>query len=161
MFRFVGKLYWLQDIRLLIFCSERLYMNYLTIEFYILLLITFVLYYLIPKKWQWLVLLIGSTSFYYFACNHWQQIFVFIVSITISYIWGVLLNRQKFQDSKIWLILAVLSSAGPLLTVKFLDFAKLSGINHNTYSILIPIGLSFYSLQMIVTRIKLLLKKTI
>ena len=124
-------------------------MNYLTIEFYILLLITFVLYYLTPKKWQWLVLLIGSTSFYYFACNHWQQIFVFIVSITMSYIWGVLLNRQKFKDSKIWLILAVLSSAGPLLTVKFLDFAKISGINHNTYSILIPLGLSFYSLQMI------------
>ncbi len=124
-------------------------MNYLTLEFYVLLTITLLLFYLVPKKWQWSVLLVSSSSFYYFACERWQQLLVFSVSIIMSYLWGVLLNRKKFQESKIWLTLAIISSSGPLLIVKFLDFAKISGINHTTYSFLIPVGLAFYSLQMI------------
>lgn len=51
-------------------------------EFIIFMLALFVFYYIIPKKWQWCLLLFASFAFYYTA-GKWYPIFITITAITI------------------------------------------------------------------------------
>ena len=43
-------------------------MTLTSLSFYLLVLALLVLYYLVPKRFQWVVLLIGSYAFYAFVC---------------------------------------------------------------------------------------------
>lgn len=43
-------------------------MTLTSLPFYLLVLTLLVLYYLVPKRFQWVVLLIGSYAFYAFVC---------------------------------------------------------------------------------------------
>ena len=44
-------------------------MNYATISFLCFLLMTGIVYFIVPKKLQWLVLLIASLLFYILSCG--------------------------------------------------------------------------------------------
>jgi len=69
-------------------------MLFVSYEFIAFVIILFILYYLLPKKWQWPLLLIASYAFYYIA-NPYYLIFIGTTTVT-AFIAGVLM--EKAQD---------------------------------------------------------------
>ena len=69
-------------------------MLFVSYEFIAFTIILFVLYYLLPKKWQWPLLLIASYAFYWFASPYYL---IFIGTTTVTaFIAGYLM--EKAQD---------------------------------------------------------------
>ena len=60
-------------------------MTLTSLSFYLLVLALLVLYYLVPKRFQWVVLLIGSYAFYAFVCLRYMG---FIVVTTLTTYFG-------------------------------------------------------------------------
>lgn len=60
-------------------------MTLTSLSFYLLVLALLVLYYLVPKRFQWVVLLIGSYAFYAFVCLRYMG---FIVITTLTTYFG-------------------------------------------------------------------------
>ena len=56
-------------------------MTLTSLSFYLLVLALLVLYYLVPKRFQWVVLLIGSYAFYAFVCLRYMG-FIVITTLT-------------------------------------------------------------------------------
>lgn len=123
-------------------------MSYITLEYYVLVVISVVVYYLLPQKIRWIVLLIGSGYFYYRCANETLQIVFFIVSIIISYLAAHLINCQSNKKLKIFLLFfSILLSAVLLIISKCSEF--LISIDNGFYieNLIVPLGLSFYTLQ--------------
>lgn len=71
-------------------------MSFLQLEFWIFLLILLFAYYILPKRFQWICLLIGSYIFY---CSAGIKTVGFILATTIT-IWGGALYISKIDDKK-------------------------------------------------------------
>lgn len=66
---------------------------FIQLEFYVFLLIVLVVYYAIPVKYRWIVLLIGSQVFYFFVCAEGYGIFV--CTIVVCYTSGIILTKMR------------------------------------------------------------------
>ena len=76
-------------------------MLFTTLAFLIFSVTLFFVYYLVPKKFQWIVLLIGSGVFYFWA--GWQYFLFLIGTILLSYVIGLwlgLLNDKQNEKLK-------------------------------------------------------------
>lgn len=129
-------------------------MNYVSFGYYGLLVILLALYYVLPLKYRWLALLTGSGCFYWLAVEDWQQLVVFAVSIGISYVFGVLISCLKEREIKgkyqqVILFLGIMLSIFPLLGSKSTDFFLGCIVHRQKLSWILPLGLSFYSLQVV------------
>jgi len=129
-------------------------MNYISLSYYVLLVVIVAIYYLLPLRHRWMALLAGSGCFYYLAINRRMQLVIFAASIGISYIFGGVIQHQRERGRKLrWrklvLILGIVFSAFPLLGSKCADFFLGCIVHKQKLPWIIPIGLSFYSLQVI------------
>lgn len=128
--------------------------NYVSLNYYVLLAFLVLLYYMIPFQYRWYVLLAGSGCFYYIALENRLELIVFSTSIGISYFFGILVQRLRGYETKpltkrFVLILGIILSTFPLLGSKFTDFILGCVLYKQRVSWIIPLGLSFYSLQII------------
>ena len=113
--------------------------------------ILLVTYYLVPNKLKNIVLLAASLFFYFFG----EPVYVLlmIVSIVRSYIFGLLIAKFR-KYSKTFLILSVFTSVGALVYFKYTDFL-IKNINLflankiDLINVILPIGISFYTFQML------------
>ncbi len=123
-------------------------MSYASLGYYALLFVVVILYYVIPPKQRWIVLLVGSGLFYILATKDILVIAVFLGTGIISYIGGISLEmkRRRRHRNKAWLWLFCLASAAPLLLSKTAAVLRLGTVFN---SLVIPLGVSFYSLQMV------------
>lgn len=71
-------------------------MTFLQLKFWIFLSMLLLAYYILPKKIQWVCLLIGSYIFY--CCSGIKNM-IFILSTTIT-IWGGAVYINKIEDKK-------------------------------------------------------------
>ena len=69
-------------------------------EFVLFVMICFILYYLLPKKCQWVILLVASYVFY-FLSGAFYPLVLFTTSI-VTYCTGMMVYRKSQTDSK-WL----------------------------------------------------------
>ena len=111
------------------------------------------IYYIVPKKCKNLVLLVASFFFYFYGEPTYVLLMAF--SIISTYIFGLLINKyQGTKYAKLWLILAIAVSLGLLIYFKYANFI-IENINlwlkHKIDFIYValPIGISFYTFQMI------------
>ncbi|WP_026503691.1 MBOAT family O-acyltransferase [Butyrivibrio sp. NC3005] len=117
-------------------------MDYLSIEFMGVVLITLLLYYLLPIKQRWGVLLISSVFFYWNALNKNSILFfVHLIMVIYAYGMGILIDKVKLKKILLACIIVCLL---PLLLKKYVSFGNSAFDN-----LVFPIGLSFYSLQMV------------
>jgi len=72
-----------------------LFTSYEFIGFVILLV---ALYYVMPKKGKWPLLLLGSYVFYYFA--GWKFLFYILAVTVITYVAGLLISKNKTQSDR-------------------------------------------------------------
>ena len=119
---------------------------------FIFLPIIIIVYYL-PffknRKIRNFVLLLFSLGFYWYGEP--KFVFVMIISIIINWIIGLLIDKYN-KHKKIFVILSCIYNVGLLFIFKYLGFvseniSKL--INNNiTIKIILPIGISFFTFQM-------------
>lgn len=125
-------------------------MSYASIEFLLFVLVLVFIYYIFPKKYRYIVLLIGSLIFYYLFSG--KYIIFIILSSIITYFSGRLI--EKYNDKKkLILIVSILLNLSFLLVLKynnfFGDIFRLVGINIPYKKFILPIGISYYTLETI------------
>lgn len=115
-------------------------MSYISLNYYILLGISVLLYYLLPLKHRWVVLLAASAVFYVWISTRKLEVLLFLAMILMTWRFSLALGKKK---NRILLIAGILLTLVPLLAV------RLGGLLSRNGSLIVPVGLSFWSLQMI------------
>ena len=109
------------------------------------------LYYLSNEKYRNYILLAASLIFY--AWGEPKYIILMILSIVFNYVLVLLMNKSK-KRKKVYLVFAVMVNIGALFVFKYLDFAITNanlafGLNMELPGIRLPIGISFYTFQIL------------
>ena len=127
-----------------------------SIEFLIFLPIVVALFYVLPQKVRWLMLLAASCVFYMWFVP--KYILILLVTIVVDYTAGLLMERYADQPrkKKAFFIFSIVSTLTVLLIFKYLNFltanldqlcASLGMETHLMTHIILPIGLSFHTFQ--------------
>ncbi len=127
-----------------------------TIEFAYFLPIVIILFYLLPHKFRWILLL--AASYYFYMCWKVEYIFLIIASTLIDYYSGIQMEKRKSQRAKLpFLILSLCTNLGLLFAFKYFNFfsenanfifQKFNLSYHISYfHVLLPVGISFYTFQ--------------
>ena len=153
-------------------------MAFFTLPFLVFISAVFILYFLAPKKLQWVVLL--AASYLYIWLNSEKLLLVHMVTVFVTYgigHWIYAVNqsgKERIQSgteltpaekkslkaavkkkAKRILLLGVFLDLGVLLYLKYFNFFASNanillsrlGVRMPTIRILLPIGISFYTLQ--------------
>ncbi len=120
---------------------------------YYFLAITILLYIISPKKLKNSTLLLCSLFFYYWGERTYTIIMV--VSILFGYVFGLLIERYRETKAKAPLTaVSVAISLSFLLYFKYADFFienfnAVTGLSVPLLNVVLPIGISFYTFQII------------
>lgn len=113
---------------------------------------TLLCYYLIPFQYKNFILLLFSLLFYSWG----EPIYVIfmVLSIVFGYIEGILIEKQKSRKKAFWTtIFACMFHLAFLLYFKYSNFLiellQTIGISLNTIHVALPLGISFYTFQII------------
>ena len=127
----------------------------ITFLFYFLPIVLFA-YYIVPKKFKNVILLISSFTFYFWGEP--KNIYIMISMIILSYIGGLIIGRlkekKKITFAKIVLAVTIVLDLAALFYFKYIDFFIR---NINLYlnkeidllGVILPIGISFFTFQIL------------
>ena len=130
-------------------------MSFTTIEFMFRFLPIFlIVYYVVPTRYKNMILLIGSFVFY--AWGHHFYLLLLMLSIVVNYTFGRLIGERRAQRKPL-LILGLIYNFGLLVFFKYTNFfieninALLTAthIQIPTISVVMPLGISFYTFQVV------------
>lgn len=120
--------------------------------------IIFILYWALPHKFRWILILVSS---YYFYMS-WNTKYVFLILFTtiISYFAARLLEKHSDFKIRKWILVGTATAClGVLFFFKYFNFVSESvanflnlfalQLNPLTLNILLPVGISFYTFQTI------------
>lgn len=114
---------------------------------YYFLIIFLILYFITPKKFKNYTLLLGSLFFYFYGDS--KYIVLLLISSLVNYILERLISKK---NKKLFLIIGLIFNFGLLFYFKYFNFF-LSNINSlfktniNLFSIVLPLGISFYTFK--------------
>ena len=120
---------------------------------YYFLPLVFIVYFIVPKSWKNVVLLISSLIFY--AWGEPKYVILMLISIACGYLFGLLIEKHRGGKLALtWTILSVVISLSFLLFFKYADFFignfnRLLQAEYPLLKLALPIGISFYTFQMI------------
>lgn len=131
-------------------------MSFCSLQFVLFFAVIFGIYFTIPRKYQWILLLISS--YYFYMCWRPEFIFLLMLSTGINYCAAIYLEETRsVRKKKICFAASLLSNLFILFFFKYFNFF---GENINAlfravsipYSvpalnIILPIGISFYTFQ--------------
>ncbi|MBC7425986.1 MAG: MBOAT family protein [Bacteroidia bacterium] len=124
-------------------------------EFLIFFPVVTLLYFLLPHKFRWLLLLIASCGFYMAFVP--KYIIILGFTIVVDYIAGILIEQSEGRKKKLLLTASIIANVGVLAVFKYFNF-----INENLTTLVqsfgienpvpflkfaLPIGLSFHTFQ--------------
>ncbi len=115
--------------------------------------VVLILYFAVPKVLKNAVLLISSLLFY--AWGEPRYVILMILSVVVNYILGILIEKARTKTAaKVLLGVSAAFSLGMLGYFKYADFfienfAGLTGMTLQTLNIALPIGISFYTFQIL------------
>ena len=125
-------------------------------EFLIFYPIVLLLYFVLPKRAKWPMLLVAS---YFFYAAYQPTLLVLIVLTTlISWLASRRIERsERGAVKKLWLALTLTVCLGVLFFYKYFDFLSLSAyslvsllggeVSLVTLNLILPVGVSFYTFQ--------------
>ncbi|MCF7560789.1 MBOAT family protein [Sabulilitoribacter multivorans] len=119
-------------------------------------------FYLLPHKYRWLWLLLGS--YYFYLAHELELVILLFISTCVDYFCGLKIPSASKAHKKLYLLISIFVNLGILFAFKYLSFftTSLQGVfaffgvdipkseNLGSYSfdqILIPVGISFYTFQ--------------
>jgi alginate O-acetyltransferase complex protein AlgI len=114
------------------------------------------IYYALPQKFRWILLLIAS--YYFYMSWKAEYIILIVVSTVVDFIAGLAIeNADAKKKKKLWLFLSLFVNLGLLFTFKYWDFFNESiretlnlfsiQFDPTTLKLLLPVGISFYTFQ--------------
>ncbi|WP_187260540.1 MBOAT family O-acyltransferase [Pontibacter beigongshangensis] len=127
-------------------------------EFLVFFPTVVLLYFLLPHRFRWVVLLFASYTFYMF----WRVDYaiILVISTLIDYLCSNMMDRHSEENRarrKPWLWLSLLSNLGILFTFKYYNFfnaaardlAQVLDLPYAApaFELLLPMGISFYTFQ--------------
>lgn len=123
------------------------------VAFYLVFLVVF---FLIPIRFRWVVLLVAS--YYFYMTWKWQYISLLLGLTIINYFLGIFLDKEQSpKPRKYWLVASVIINVGILFYFKYFNFFLSSvnssfsllgsSINIPRLDILLPLGISFFIFQ--------------
>ena len=116
---------------------------------YYFLPLVLVCYFCVPFRWKNFILLFFSLIFY--SWGEPRYIFLMVLSILLGYIEGILIERKK--HSRLILAGACCILLGLLMYFKYIDFLignlNAIGLSIPLFHIALPIGISFYTFQIL------------
>lgn len=128
-------------------------MSYTSVSFYFFLPAVLAVYYAVPVSLRWMVLFTGSVAFYFFAYKTgW---WILLASVLFTYAAGMCTGylREKYPSSmhgmkKAVFIFALLLTFLPWFCIKNGNFILGSVLHGPSIRWVVPLGISFYTLQM-------------
>ncbi len=111
------------------------------------------LYLITPRRLKNAVLLLASLFFY--AWGEPKYVLLMAASIIVGYVCGLGIDRSRsFKLRRVWLIVCLVLTLGFLAYFKYADFFiesfnSLTGLGIPALRIALPIGISFYTFQII------------
>ena len=117
------------------------------------LILTLLVYYVMPLKWRNAVLLCSSLFFYYWGEQKYTIIMILSTLIDFSHGWLVdYLKKNLDHYAKMAVVSSVFFNLAILFVFKYWDFVgdslrKMCGINLPVLGVALPIGISFYTFQ--------------
>lgn len=122
-----------------------------SISYAIFLPCIFLLYWLLPHQYRWIMLLISSYIFY----MSWNIKYIVLIFTTtlVSYLCAILIEKTNNPFlKKVFLLLAFLICFGILYIFKYFNFSmeilsNLFAIDPIHINLILPVGISFYTFQ--------------
>ncbi len=127
-----------------------------SIDYLLFFPIVVALYFSIPHRYRWILLLVASYFFY--MC--WKPVYALLMLLTTLIDWYAAIKIEAAPDNrsrKLWLFTSILSNLLMLGGFKYTGFlndlaismSKLIGVGYqiDPFHILLPVGISFYTFQ--------------
>ena len=133
-------------------------MSFASFSFVVFFLVIVAGNYLLPKRWRWVWLLLGSYAFYAFA--DMRYVLVLLLCTASSFLFAQQIERFADRKKKrVWLWWGLLFNLGALFVFKYLGFfcESLNGLltavglrwQFRGMELLYPLGISFYVFQVV------------
>lgn len=126
-----------------------------SLQFVFFFVIVTTLYFLLPHKFRWFLLLVASCYFY----MAFVPIYIVILggTIVVDYFAGIFIERSEGKKRKLFLVCSLIANIGVLAVFKYYNFLN-ENLSHifsffgkpnpiPFLTILLPIGLSFHTFQ--------------
>ncbi len=127
-----------------------------SLEFILFLPMVVALYFWLPNRFRWILLL--TASYYFYMCWNYKYVVLIFITTFINYLCGIGIARSKIKAFKIlYLTAGLVASFGMLVYYKYFNFF---GSSVNTvldqfnifyripaYSVILPVGISFFTFQ--------------
>ncbi len=131
-------------------------MVFSSFEFILFFPIVTLLYFLLPHKFRWFLLLAASCVFYAFF--KWEYIFILLFTIVIDYYAGIWIDQSQGRKRKWALAISLIANIGVLALFKYYYFIidNVNVISFHTgykhyydplWKFILPVGLSFHTFQ--------------
>ena len=133
-------------------------MSFITNQYFIFLCTVAILYFSLPQKLRWVLLL--ASSYYFYACWKVEFLLLIIFSTFIDYICALKIQECRSDSNNkklVFLLISLIMNLGLLFTFKYSDFfitnTNLLFKNFNLLyqiphlNLLLPVGISFYTFQ--------------
>jgi D-alanyl-lipoteichoic acid acyltransferase DltB (MBOAT superfamily) len=136
-------------------------MAFTSLQFFGFIPIAISLYFIIPQRFRWSVLLVSSYYFYLISLSvNVLYVSILILATVTSYIAGILIYKaENRKKKKIIFYSGVIFFTGLLIVFKYLNFLNdnlrsLLGLfnltlNFPLFKLAIPLGISFYTFQIL------------
>ena len=114
------------------------------------------LYFALPKRCKWPVLL--AASYYFYMYWNWKLVFLILFTTVVSYISAIIIEKtENKRRKKFWLSMTLITSLGVLFFFKYFNFLADSAVSiWNLFGgeadfialkLMLPVGISFYTFQ--------------
>jgi len=129
-------------------------MNFNSIDFIVFFCILFALYFFIPGRFRW-VYLLGASLFFY---GYKKPLFLFylVIPVLLVYFFGLKIGDIPVEGGdkkkrKLFLLGGLVSALSLLLVLRYTNFIRgmFVGEGVKPLSILVPLGLSFFTFKMV------------
>lgn len=125
-------------------------------EFVIFFPIVVALYFILPQRMRWFMLLLAS--YYFYMCWKAEYVVLILVSTIVDYFVAIQMAKQNnLSKRKILLVVSLVVNLGLLFGFKYFNFFNdsLRAIfdhynlfyNVPSFNVLLPVGISFYTFQ--------------
>jgi alginate O-acetyltransferase complex protein AlgI len=131
-------------------------MQFNSLEYLIFFPFVVALYFTLPQRFRWVLLL--TASYYFYMCWKAEYAVLLLVSTVVDYWAALRMGRSDHRRGRRkYLIVSLISNLGLLFSFKYLNFFNESSrtlfdslnifYGVPTFDILLPIGISFYTFQ--------------